>query len=198
MKIHNDENHVFSEDIIAANLIDHNKNLIASIFCILKALWTTKKNRFNRILPFGEYFIDRHEKARFMGFGEGTTLYDTSVILGNVSVAKNTWIGPFVVLDGSGGLSIGSNCSISAGVQIYSHDSVEWAVSGGKAGYQYAPTVIGDNCYIGPNTIIEKGITIGKGSIIGANSFVNKNIPAYSKAYGTPIKIVERTSKVEN
>lgn len=157
---------------------------------LIKMLWNNKKNRFNRVLPLGEYFVDRHEKAKFMGFGEGTTLYDSSVILGNVTVGKNTWIGPFVILDGSGGLSIGSHCSISAGVQVYSHDSVEWAISGGKSEYQYAQTVIEDNCYIGPNTVIQKGITIGRGSIIGANSLVNQDIPPNSKAFGTPVRIV--------
>ncbi|MEN8215383.1 MAG: DapH/DapD/GlmU-related protein [Pseudomonadota bacterium] len=74
-------------------------------------------------------------------------------------------------------------------MQIYSHDSVKWAISGGKESYEYAKTTIEDNCYIAPNVIIQKCITIGKGSIIGANSFVNKNIPLNSKAYGTPVKI---------
>jgi acetyltransferase-like isoleucine patch superfamily enzyme len=148
-----------------------------------------KKQKFDRVLPFGDYFIDRWEKANFLGFGAGSSIYDNVIILGNVKVGKNTWIGPNVILDGSGGLEIGSNCSISAGSQIYSHDSVKWSISGGKEPYKYAKTIIEDNCYIAPNVIIQKGITIGKGSIIGANSFVNKNIPVYSKAYGTPVKI---------
>lgn len=164
--------------------------LATILISLIKKLWNSKKTAFNRTLPLGEYFVDRHEKAKFMGFGEGSSIYDSSVVLGNVHVGKNTWIGPFVVLDGSGQLSIGSNCSISSGVQIYSHDSIEWAVSGGQMPYVYAKTVIEDNCYIGPNTIIQKGITIGKGSIIGANSLVNIDIPANSKAYGSPVRVV--------
>jgi acetyltransferase-like isoleucine patch superfamily enzyme len=148
-----------------------------------------KKEKFNRVLPFGDYFSDRWEKAKFLGFGEGTSVYDNVVIIGNVKVGKNTWIGPNVILDGSGGLEIGSNCSVSAGVQIYSHDSVKWAVSGGVEKYEYSNTRIGNNCYIGPNTIIIKGIDIGDCSIIGANSFVNINIPANSKAFGSPVRI---------
>ncbi|SRR5579883_506788 len=175
------------ENEIKSNNIAY--TLANNLVALLKLLWKVKKRKFNRFLPLGEYFIDRHEKAKLMGFGEGTTIYDSTVVLGNVTVAKNTWIGPFVILDGSGELMIGSNCSISAGVQIYSHDSVDWAISGGKAAYVYAKTVIEDNCYIGPNTIIQKGVTIGKGSIIGANSLVNKNIPPNSKAFGTPIRI---------
>lgn len=162
------------------------------IAALLKQLWTFKKADYNRFLPMGEYFSDRHEKAKAMGFGEGTTIYDSTVVIGEVSVGKKTWIGPFVVLDGSGGLIIGSNCSISAGVQIYSHDSIAWAVSGGKKNYHYMKTIIEDHCYIGPNVIIEKGVTVGRGSIVGANSFVNKNIPENSKAYGSPVKITPR------
>ena len=168
------------------------KNILKRLLKIFRLLMNEKKQKFERVLPFGDYFIDRHEKADFLGFGKGSSVYDNVIILGNVTVGKNTWIGPNVILDGSGGLEIGSNCSISAGVQIYSHDSVQWAISGGKRSYEYASTRVEDNCYIAPNVIIQKGISIEKGSIIGANSFVNKNIPMNSKAYGTPVKIYSR------
>jgi acetyltransferase-like isoleucine patch superfamily enzyme len=164
----------------------------------IQILFTSLRNdlfkRYHRVLPFGDYFNDRWEKAKFLGFGEGSSIYDNVLVLENVKVGANTWIGPNVILDGSGELVIGSNCSISAGVQIYTHDSVQWAISGGTAPYEYAKTIIGDNCYIGPNVIIQKGVTIGKSSIIGANSFVNKNVPENSKAYGTPITILKDTA----
>ncbi len=149
--------------------------------------------QFHRHLPFGDYIVDRWEKARALGFGEGTSVYDSAHIFGDVSVGQNCWIGPFTILDGSGGLSIGDNCSISAGVQIYSHDTVQWAVSGGEAPYEHAPTEIGSRCYIGPNTVIAKGVRIGDGSIIGANSLVLADIPAGSTAYGTPCKVQHGT-----
>jgi acetyltransferase-like isoleucine patch superfamily enzyme len=95
-----------------------------------------------------------------------------------------------VVLDGSGGLQVGSNCSISAGVQIYSHDTVDWAITGGVAEAKRAATRIEDNCYIGPNTIVAKGVTIGRGSVIGANSLVLSSIPPGVKAYGSPCRVM--------
>lgn len=162
---------------------------------IKESFWNVRKkvrDDYNRVLPFGDYISDRWEKAKFLGFGEGTSIYDNTIVLGDVKVGKNTWIGSNVILDGSGGLEIGSNCSISAGVQIYSHDSIGWAISGGKDDYKYEKTVIGNNCYIGPNVVIQKGITIEDGSVVGANSFVNKNVPLNSKAYGSPIVIKER------
>lgn len=160
--------------------------MINNILNIFYKLRNEKKRKFNRVLPFGDYFVDRWEKAKYLGFGEGTSVYDNVFVFGNVSIGKNTWVGPNVILDGSGGLVIGSNCSISAGVQIYTHDTVKWAISGGLESYEYDKTVIGDNCYIAPNVIIAKGVSIGKGSIIGANSFVNKSIPEHSIAYGNP------------
>lgn len=168
--------------------------MIENLLKNLQELWRKKRNEieseFNRTLPFGDYIVDRWEKAKILGFGEGTSIYDSALVLGDVKVGKNSWIGPSVVLDGSGGLEIGSHCSISAGVQIYSHDSVDWSISGGKAPYKYAPTKINDNCYIGPNTIIAKGVNIGSGSVIGANSLVLNDIPQHSKAVGSPCRII--------
>ena len=37
--------------------------------------------------------------------------------------------------------------------------------SGGEKPYEYAPVVIEDNCYIGPNSVIQE-VTIKKGTII--------------------------------
>lgn len=161
---------------------------------LLQRFWRYRRDeiseRYNRTLPFGDYVVDRWEKAKTLGFGQGTSIYDNALVLGNVKVGENTWIGPNVILDGSGDLVIGSNCSISAGVQIYSHDSVKWAVSAGKSSYEYAPTSIGNNCYIGPNVIVSKGVSIGDECIIGANSVVLNDVPEKSKAWGTPCKII--------
>lgn len=160
------------------------------IYIFYRWLQKKKKRKYNRYLPFNELLIDRSRKARLLKFGKGTTIHDSSHVYGNVVVGKNTWIGPFTILDGSGGLKIGSNCSISTGVQIYSHDTVNWAISGGEEPYEYASVVIENNCYVGPNAIIQKGVKLKVGTIVGANSFVNKNFPEGSKIAGNPAKLV--------
>jgi acetyltransferase-like isoleucine patch superfamily enzyme len=150
-------------------------------------------SRWDRTLPFGDYFVDRWEKAKRLGFGEGTSIYDSSLVLGDVKVGKGTWIGPFTVLDGSGGLTVGDHCSISAGVHLYTHDTVRRALSGGTAEIERQPTSIGSRCYIGPHTVVVKGVTIGDGSVIGANSLVLEDIPAGSRAHGNPCRVLGRS-----
>lgn len=144
----------------------------------------------NRSLPLGELLSDRWERAVRLGFGEGASIYDSALVYGKVMVGKATWIGPNVILDGSGGLEIGDFCSVSAGVHIYSHNTIKWALSGGKAAYEYHPTSIGNCCFIGPQTIIQNGVAIGDHCLIAANSFVSKNVPPYSIAGGSPAKII--------
>lgn len=144
--------------------------------------------RWQRDLPFDELLFDRWERARSLGFGEGTSIYHNSYVYGEVKVGKHTWIGPYTLLDGSGGLTIGDYCSISAGVHIYTHDTVRWALSGGKAAYERAPVAIGDCCHIGAQTVIAKGVTIGDHCVIGACSFVNRDVPPYTVAFGIPCR----------
>ncbi|WP_228487934.1 acyltransferase [Rhodocyclus gracilis] len=148
------------------------------------------QQHWRRTLPFADYIVDRWDKAKALGFSEGASVYDSCLVLGDVRVGENTWVGPFTLLDGSGGLDIGNNCSISAGVQIYTHDTVEWALSNGRVSAETAPVKIGDRCYIGPNVVISKGVTIGDGCVIGANSFVNRDIPGGVKAWGTPARVI--------
>ncbi len=168
---------------------------MANLLSELKAFWTRRRQEIDaahaRTLPFGDYVVDRWEKARLLGFGEGSSIYDSSLVLGRVKVGSQTWIGPFTVLDGSGGLEIGDHCSISSGVQIYSHDTVERSLSGGQAPIVRAATRIGSNCYIGPNAVIAKGVTIGDRVVIGANSLVLSDVPSNSKAWGTPCRVID-------
>lgn len=148
------------------------------------------QEQFQRSIPFADELFDRWERAENLDFGSGTGIYDSSFVFGDVVVGTDTWIGPFTIIDGSGGLTIGNHCTVSAGVHIYTHDNVAQTITGGKSKPQRAPVTIGNNCYIGPQVIIAKGVTIGNCAIVAAGSFVNKDVPAYSVAGGTPAKVI--------
>ena len=163
----------------------------SNLISLYKKRRSETKKKWNRVLPFNELISDRWEKAQFLNGLPGSNVYDNSYVFGKVSIGKNTWIGPYTILDGSGGkLSIGEFCSISSGVQIYTHNTVKWALTKGKSEFEKKSVRIGDCCYIGPNSIIGMGSSIGKCSVIGSLSFVNSKIPPYSIAFGSPAKIV--------
>lgn len=163
---------------------------LAIIRQFLNVLTHRKKDQFNRRVSIGDLLTDRADNAAMYGFGEGTTMYDNVLVLGDVRVGRHTWIGPGCILDGSGGgLEIGDWCSVSAGVQIYTHNTVKRSVSLGAEPVDYAPTRIGNGVYIGPNTIVQMGVAIGDRAVVGANSLVNRNIPSLAKAFGSPARV---------
>lgn len=181
----------FEKEFIQMGGSNEDIYLFKKIRNLIKILIKMKFVKYKRYLPLADYLIDRWERASYCGMGEGSSVYDSCLILGEVKVGKNTWVGPFTILDGSGGgLIIGDNCVISAGVHIYTHDTVDRVIYGSEI--TRSPVSIGNNVYIGPNSIISKGVTIGDFVIIGANSFVNINLPPYSKAIGSPVRIIDK------
>lgn len=113
-------------------------------------------------------------------------------IVGEPAVGPGTWIGAFTVIDGSGGLSIGSGCDISAGAQIYSHSTVARAVSARANPIERAATEIGDHCHVGAGAIILMGCKIGDHSVVAAGAVVPAftQAPAHSVLVGVPARII--------
>lgn len=154
-----------------------------------------KNQNWQRTLPIGELLVDRWEKAKYLNFGHQSSIYDSAIVMGDVIVGSNTWIGPNTMLDGTGGkLMIGSYCDISAGVQIYTHDTVKRCLSGGKEDIETGEVIIGDCCYIAPMSLISKGVSIGEHSIVAAHSLVKDTFESYSIIAGVP---AVRIGKVE-
>jgi len=176
-----------------SDISDTTSDLSTQLRLLKEARDAELRETYQRSLPFADAQFDRWERARSLGFGEGTSIYDSSALFGDVAVGKNTWIGPFTVLDGSGGgLTIGDYCSISAGVHIYTHDTVLWAVSGGVQQARKGRVVIGSNSYIGAQSVIVAGVTIGSRCVIAANSLVNRDVPDGSIIGGTPARHLGR------
>ncbi len=50
--------------------------------------------------------------------------------------------------------------------------------------------IIGEEVWLGANTIVLAGVTIGRGAIVGAGSVVRCDIPPYAIVAGNPAKVV--------
>lgn len=151
------------------------------------------KDRYDRVLPSGELIFNRFEKGKYLKCGEGSSVYDTSVVMGEVEIGDHVWVGPYTLLEGSNAkLKIGNFVSIDAGVMIYTHDSTRYYVSGGKDPFVSGDVTIGDNTVIGTMSMIGCGVTIGKHCVIAAHSYVNRDVPDYSIAAGVPARVIGR------
>jgi acetyltransferase-like isoleucine patch superfamily enzyme len=150
-------------------------------------VWRT----YRRVNPFVENLFDWKEKGAFGG-GVDVTVYDSATLIGDVTIGDHSWVGPFCLLDGTGGLSIGRWCSIATGAQLQSHDTVRWAVSGGRLPYEYSPVRVEDRCFVGAHAVVTRGVTVGAGSVVGAGAVVTRDVPPGSIAVGVPAEIVGR------
>lgn len=110
-------------------------------------------------------------------------------IIGEPEIGEGTWIGAFTVIDGSGGLRIGSGCDISCGAQIYTHSSAKRCVSGRAfPEVERQPTTIGDRVFIGANAVVQMGVTIGDGAVVGAGAVVTTDVAPGSVVGGVPAR----------
>lgn len=71
-------------------------------------------------------------------------------------------------------IDIGNNVTISVGVKFITHDNSATKIIK-NATDLIGKIKIGDNCFIGVNTLIMPGVTIGDNIIVGAGSVVTKS-----------------------
>jgi len=57
------------------------------------------------------------------------------------------------------------------------------------------PVHIGNNVWIGANSVVLPGVTIGENSVIGAGSVVTRDIPANMVAVGNPCRVMREISE---
>lgn len=116
----------------------------------------------------------------------------------NISIGENTFINCNCMFSDDNKVTIGKNVMIAPGVQIYSvthpvkaSERIKGAEAKGLPFNTYTkPVHIGDNSWIGGNSIILPGITIGKNVVVGAGSVVTKDIPDNCLAVGNPCKVI--------
>ena len=84
---------------------------------------------------------------------------------------------------------IGDCCQMAPNVAIYTAGHPIYPTTRNSA-YEYGKAVtIGDNVWIGGNTVICPGVHIGDNVVIGAGSVVTKDIPDWCIAAGNPCRV---------
>ena len=113
----------------------------------------------------------------------------------NIFVGKNCFINYNCTILDNGKVRMGDNCMLAPNVSIYTAGHALYPDSR-NLGYEYGIDVtIGNNVWIGGNTVILPGINIGDNVVIGAGSVVIKDIPAWSFAAGNPCKVIRKITE---
>lgn len=100
----------------------------------------------------------------------------------------------------SGAVTIGNDCLFANNVTVLSgthqirgcgtirENDAAWERSPDYRPFD--PISIGEDCWLGANSVILPGVSIGKGTVVGANSVVTKSFPDYSILGGVPAKVI--------
>jgi len=93
-------------------------------------------------------------------------------------------------------IEIGNRVTITSGVKIITHDGSTWLTRDKKGRrYLFKKVIIGNEVFIGVNSIIMPGVIIEDNVIIAAGSVVTKSIPKNSIVAGNPAKIIGNYTK---
>lgn len=109
----------------------------------------------------------------------------------NIEVGDNFYANHHcIILDGAK-VKIGNNVFLAPNVSLFTAGHPIDAQRRNE-GWEYAyPITIGDDVWIGGNTVINPGVTIGSNVVIGSGSVVVKDIPSNTIAVGNPCKPIK-------
>ena len=110
---------------------------------------------------------------------------------GKVEIGKNFGMSNGCVVTAYEHIKIGDNVMLGPNVLIYDQDH-DYRAEGGVAAMKFktAPVVIGNNVWIGANTLILRGTTIGGNSVVGGGTVIKGEYPPNS------VIIQKRTTEV--
>ena len=113
----------------------------------------------------------------------------------NIEVGENFFANYNLTILDVGKVVIGKNAQIAPNVSIYTAGHPVHPDSR-NTGYEYGIGVtIGDNVWLGGNTVINPGVTIGNNVVIGAGSVVTKNLPDDVIAVGNPCRVLRKITE---
>lgn len=141
-------------------------------YYLLYQFFPQKILRINGRVPWPVHFTSR-------------VLYSKNIRIGNHSAPGNS-AGCYI--QGRAGIIIGHNLRMGPNVGLISSnhdidDFDQWVKT--------EPIRIGNNVWIGMNSVVMPGVTIGSNVVIGANSTVTKSIPDNSIAAGSPCRVLK-------
>ena len=92
-------------------------------------------------------------------------------------------------------IRIGNNVTISGSVSFVTHDNSILKVLAPMTDV-VGPITVGDNCFIGQNSILMLGVTLGENCIVGAGSVVTHSFPPHSVIAGNPARRICSTEEM--
>lgn len=132
------------------------------------------------ISPMAELTIDRGAKCNIGKLFRARSGCHIRVRRGaRLIIGENTSVNHGCMIVCHENIKIGNNVQLSPNVMIYDHDH-DFRAQGGikEMKYKTSPIIIGNNVWIGANSIILRGSTIGDNAVIGAGSIVKGQVPA--------------------
>ena len=110
----------------------------------------------------------------------------------HIKVGKNFFANYNCTIIDVATVTIGDNCQMAPNVAIYTAGHPVYP-SVRNSSYEYGKAItIGDNVWIGGNTVICPGVHIGSNVVIGAGSVVTRNIPDWCIAVGNPCRVLRK------
>jgi acetyltransferase-like isoleucine patch superfamily enzyme len=109
-----------------------------------------------------------------------------------VRIGSNTGINISTILDGNGGLSIGSDVMIGPYCQLITanHGFRSRDVPMKEQRIETKPVVIEDDVWLGSSVIVLPGVTVGRGAIVAAGAVVTHDVDAFHIVAGVPARTI--------
>jgi acetyltransferase-like isoleucine patch superfamily enzyme len=118
---------------------------------------------------------------------------------GFIHLGDNVEIGPYSILWGGGGITIGSDVHLGAHVHITSMEGVHVPADSfdpmKPLEIARKPVVIGSHVLICSNSVIVPGVTIGHHAMVAAGAIVVDDVPSYALVAGCPAKVLRYNNK---
>lgn len=153
---------------------------------------------FYKMRKVVDYAIRQYETTLLKSFGRNSYISSGCIFTyKTVTIGNNTYIGKNCVIQSAHGeIKIGNNVMFGPGVHIHGgnheiHKIGMLIKEVHKQPNTDGTIIIGDDVWVGSNSIILKDVILGEGCVIGAGSVVTKNIPPYAIAVGNPAHIVK-------